>query len=343
MANLPLTSPINCLQPCSVALTGVSGPPGGSSLSWENLIYLADFLLSSSQRQVSLVGGEPAMHPQCVDFILYLLDRGFDVTLRTDGIMSPSRLEGFRGHLAQAPMERFKVICNLPDPVQSRALPQETQRLHRFLEVMGPWTQAGFMIDRVDFSLDFLFDSISRFGLKRQLRLGLAQPLPGSQAGFIQAEDMRRAVERLYSYRPRFETDRVRPDLGCGFPLCRFSDAELGWLYRAGGHCPGGCGPALDISPDLSVSHCFPLAPYQSKSLFEFDSLEQLAGHFGRWRDEAAAKNAGIYKDCDDCRSREDGGCRGGGLCRRIGRLMDKAPIRVAGVENGISHDRLPG
>ena len=144
------------------------------------------------------------------------------------------------------------------------------------LTVMGPWTQAGFTIDRLDFSLDFLFDAISRFGLQRQLRLGLAHPVPGSQAGFIQAEDMRRVVERLYYHRPLFETDRVRPDLDCGFPLCQFSDAELGWLHRLRGHAPGGCGPALDISPDLSVSHCFPLVPYQSKSLFEFDSLEQL-------------------------------------------------------------------
>ena len=79
----------------------MSGPTGGQSLSWENLIYLADFLRASGQRQVSLVGGEPTRHPQCVDFILYLLDRGFDVTLCTDGILSPSRLEEFRHHLTE--------------------------------------------------------------------------------------------------------------------------------------------------------------------------------------------------------------------------------------------------
>jgi hypothetical protein len=342
MANLQLTSPGNFVQPCSVALTEVSGPGGGSFLSWENLIYLADFLLASGQRQVSLLDGGPARHPQCVDFILYLLDRGFDVTLRTDGILSPSRLEEFRGHLNEAPIEGFKVVCNIHDPVQPRALAQETQRLHHFLEVMGPWTQAGFKIDRVDFRLDFLFDYISRFGMKRQLRLGLAHPLPGSQAGFIQPADMRRVVERLYSCRPRFETECVRPDFDCGFPLCRFSDAELGWLHRRRGHSPGGCGPALGISPNLSVSYCFPLAPYESKSLFEFDSLEQLAGHFSRWHDEITSAIAGIYTECGDCRSREDGGCLGGGLCRSIGRVMDEAFIRVAGSEDGISQDHLP-
>jgi hypothetical protein len=341
MANLLLPYPIN--QPCSVALTGVSGPAGGSTLAWENLIYLADFLLASGQWQVSLLDGGRTLHPQCVDFILYLLARGFEVTLGTDGFLNPARLKEFRGYLAGAPIGRFRVRCDLPDPGQSSAKLPETQRLYRFLEVMGPWTRPGFQIDRVDFSLDFLFDHINRFGLKRQLRLSLAPPGSGSGAGFIQTEARRRVIERLYAYQPRFEAERVRLDLGCGFPLCRFSDVELGWLHRQRGQAPGGCSSALAIAPDLSVSYCFSLAPYHRKSLFEFDSLEELAGHFERWHDKVTAGIGGIYAECRDCRSREDGGCRGGGLCRLLGLVRDAAPMRVAGVEDGIAHDRLPG
>ena len=342
MANILLTSSCNRSRPSGFAGNETSGPTGGQSLSWENLIYIADFLRASGQRQVSLGGGEPTMHPQCVDFILYLLDRGFDVTLCTDGILSPSRLEEFRHHLAEVPIERLHLVCNLHDPVQSPVLPQDTQRLHRFLAVMGPWTQGGFTIQRLDFSLDFLFDAISRFGMKRQLRLGLAHPVPGSQAGFIHAEDMRRVVERLYYHRQLFETHRVRPDLDCGLPLCKFSDAELGWLHRLRGHAPGGCGPAFAISPDMRVYHCLPLSHYQRKSLFEFDSMEQIDRHFARLRDEIKAEIAGIYEECDGCRSREDGGCDGGGVCQIVSRFMGEAPIRRAGGEDGISQDRLP-
>jgi hypothetical protein len=92
----------------------------------------------------------------------------------------------------------------------------------------------------------------------------------------------------------------------------------------------------------MRVSHCLALAPYQSKSLFEFDSLEQLEGDFARWHEEIRAASAGIYEECDGCSSREDGGCRGGGLCRIIGRGVDKAPRRRARVEDGVSQDRLP-
>ncbi len=337
MANILLTSS------CTSGSAGneTSGPTGGQSLSWFNLIYLADFLWASGQRQVSLGGGEPTRHPECVDFILYLLDRGFDVTLCTDGSLSPSRLEEFRRHLAGVPIERLQVVCNLRDPVQPPVSPHDTQRLHNFLAVMGPWTQAGFVIQRLDFSLDFLFDAISRFGLQRRLRLGLAHPVPGSQAGFIPAEDMRRVVERLYSHRQLFETHGVRPDLDCGWPLCKFSDAELGWLHRFRGHAPGGCGPAFVISPDMRVYHCLPLSHYQSKSLFEFDSMEQIDRHFSQLRHAIKAEIAGIYAECEGCRSREDGGCDGGGVCQIVSCCIGEAPTRLAGGEDGISQDRL--
>ncbi len=342
MANILLTAPLNPTCPSGLSGNEASGASGGRSLSWENLIYIADFLRSSGRQQVSLVAGEPTMHPQVVDFILYLLDRGFEVTLVTHGSLSPSRLEEFRRHLTEIPRERLQVVCHFPDPDQTPMSPQDSQRLHRFLAVMGPWTQAHFTIQRWDFNLDFLFEHINRFGLKRQVRLGLAHPVLGGKAGFIPAEDMRRVVERLYSYRRRFESYRVRPDLDCGFPLCQFSDAELGWLDRRRGCGPGGCGPALDIWPDMSVYHCFALATSQSKSLFEFDSLEQLEGDFARWHEEIRAASAGIYEACDGCLSREDGGCRGGGLCRIIGGGITEAPLGQARVADGVSQDRLP-
>jgi len=343
MATILLTSACNpyCLH--GGAGNQTSSPCRDRLLSWENLIYIADFLRTSGQGQVSLGGGEPTRHPECVDFILYLLDRGFDVTLFTDGSLSPSRLEEFRGHLTGTPGERLQVVCRLRDPVQSPGPPDDAPRLHRFLAVMGPWTQAGFIIQQVDFTLDFLFDHINRFGMKRQLRLGLAQPVPGSQAGFIPAEDMRRVVERLYVHRRLFDTHRVRLHLECGFPLCQFSDAELGWLHRAGGHFPCGCEPAFDIWPDMNVSHCLPLSRYGKKSLFEFDALEQVHRHFAHLRDEITAETAGVYAECHGCGSQEEGRCRGGGMCRIVERGIGAAPRRVAGGEDGISPDRLPG
>lgn len=342
MATILLSSSSNLSRLYCSTRNEMPEPDSSPSLSWENLIYIVDFLWNSGQRKISLLEGELNRHPQGVDFILYLLERGFDVTLLTNGLLSPSDLEEFRRYLSATPPDRFTVVCHLHDPAQTQVSPLETPGLHGFLTVLGPWTQTGFIIDRPDFTLDFLFEYINRFHLKRQLHLGLVHPLPGSRDRFIHPVELRRVVERLYSYRHLFETHGVRLRLECGFPLCQFYDAELGWLHRTGGSFPGGCEPAIVISPDMSVYPCFPLSTYNSKSLFEFDSLEQIGRHFQRLRREIGVENHGLYGECAGCRCQEDGRCGGAGMCYLVGGGRGEAPKGFGGGKDGISHYRQP-
>ena len=256
-------------------------------------------------------------------------------------ILTPTRLAEFQQHLTDVDIPRLTLVCNLNDPVQTQAAKQERQRIQHFLEVMGPWVMPGFNIYRLDFTLDFLFEAINRFGMKRQLRLGITHPIPGKRYDFIRPENLRQVVQRLYSYRQLFDTFRVKPRLDCGFPICRFSDAELGWLHRFPGPVRFGCGPAVDISPDMSVYYCFPLANYQRKSLFEFDSMHQLDEHFLRLRQQIKAEIPGIFDECDGCRYQEDGLCAGGGLCQVLNRLIDEAPVRSPEIEHELAKYRL--
>lgn len=315
----------------------------GETMSWENLIYIADFLSASGERHVTLLGGEPTVHAQCVDFIVYLLDRGFNVMMFTNGIVGRSRLAQFERHLGDAASERLTLVCNLNDPVHTPPPRKEAERLHSFLSAMGPWITPGFNIYRPDFTLDFLFDLIGRYGLRRHLRVGVAHPIPGKRTEFIHTEDLGRVVERFLAYGPLFEACRVRPRLDCGFPICKFSDEQLGRLYRLGGQYHFGCGPAFDIAPDMSVYHCFPLANYKRKSLFEFDTLAQIEAHFALLRDQIKCEISGIYSECDGCRFQEDRLCSGGGLCRVVGRFIDEAPIRFSEIENEIAKVRVSG
>jgi len=342
MANVLLTTRCNRSCPYCFAKSEMSATPARNLISWENLIYIADFLKFSGQRHISLLGGEPTLHPDCVDFILYLLERDFDVAVFTNGMLSPARLEEFASHLTDVPVEQLTFVCNLNDPVQTPASKKETQRVHRFLSVLGPWTSAGFNIYRPDFTLDFLFDLINRHGMKRQLRLGVAHPVPGSPGGSIHPDEMAHIVQRLCSHRPQFDSFRVKPGLDCGFPICKFSDEQLGWLHRFRGAVHFGCGPAFDISPDMSVYYCFPLSNFQRKSLFEFDSVEQIDSHFARIRSLLKAEVAGIYSECDGCMHQEEGVCGGGGLCQVLNRFTGEASVRLTEIEHELSRHRQP-
>ncbi|MEE9213745.1 MAG: radical SAM protein [Thermodesulfobacteriota bacterium] len=342
MANILLTTQCNRSCPYCFAKREMSDSASDNLMSWENLIYIADFLKASERWRVSLLGGEPTSHPECVDFILYLLERGFDITVFTNGMLNPSRLEEFKHYLIEVRVERLTFVCNLNDPIQTPASKKEAERIQSFLSLMGPWVSPGFNIYRLDFTLDFLFDCINRFGMKRHLRLGITHPIPGKRNGFIRTEDIGQVIKRLYSYRHLFDTFRVSPGLDCGFPICKFNDEELGWLHRFRGSFQFTCGPAVDISPDMSVYYCFPLSNYHRKSLFEFDSMRQIDDYFLQLRDQIKTEIPGIYNECDGCRHKEDGICSGGGLCQVLNRFIDEAPVRIPEIEHELAKNRLP-
>ncbi len=341
MANILLTTRCNRTCPYCFAATEMDDA-SDERMSWDDLVYIADFLWEGGQRNVSLLGGEPTIHPDITDFIRYLIDRGFAVTVFSNGLLAPKRLDEFRRHLDGVPPDGLNIVCNLNDPEQTPAAAHEDRKLHEFLHTMGPWTTPGFNIYRLDFSLDFLFNLILRYGMRRHLRLGLTHPTPAGGNSHIRPQDMRHVVERLYSYRPLFDAYRVKPGLDCGYPLCKFTDEELGWLHRFPGPVQFACSPALDIAPDMSVYHCFPLADYKRKSLYEFDTLAQLEAHFSQLRREIKSEVAGIFDECDGCRHQEDSVCAGGGLCQILCRFMGEAPIRLQEIENELSEARLP-
>jgi len=84
------------------------------------------------------------------------------------------------------------------------------------------------------------------------------------------------------------------------------------------------CPSAVNISPDMELFHCLPLARYRRRSLLEFDSMEAIASHFTRMRDEIRSGGAGVFAECGECRHRQDDACSGGGLCHMASGFPDK-------------------
>ncbi len=326
MANLLLTT--TCVRSCPYcfAKSEMKEANPGDLLSWENLIYLADFLALSTEKHISLLGGEPTLHPSYVDFVLYLLERGFHITTFTSGILSPGRLEELKQFITPLPVDRLNFVCNLNDPEQTPASEKEQARISAFLSLMGPWTIPGFTIYRTDFDLKFIFENMSRYGLQRQLRLGIASPTPGHDNQFIDVNQHKQVVDRLYSFKKEIEQLRVRPSLDCGFPLCAFSDEQLGWLYRHTRHVYFECGPTIDITPNLDVYNCFPLSRFHKRSIFEFTSFKEVIDYYQDLHNKVRKKIPGMYAECGICPHREERRCAGGGLCNIMHRFIEDIP-----------------
>jgi hypothetical protein len=337
MTNLLMTS--RCVRSCPYcfAKREMAGSPSGDIVNWENLIYLADFLMASGQDRLSLLGGEPTLHPQFVDMVCFLIERNFHVTVFTSGIMADKRLRELADHLSSVPPGRLSFVVNLNNPAQTPAPKQESRRIAKFLSLMGPWCTPGFNIYRTDFDIEFLFDLIARYGMNRHIRLGLASPMPGMESLYIKPDEVRTVINRLYSFRPALDRFDIKPGLDCGFPLCGFTNEQLGWLIRHSGKFKFGCGPAIDLTPDLNVYACFPLSGFHKRSLFEFNSMKEIHDFYQGLFNRVRSETAGIYEECDGCIHREEGRCSGGGVCQVMNRFVGEAPIRLMEIERGLS------
>lgn len=330
MPNVLLTQ--RCVRSCPYcfARKHMSDSAPDDLLSWEDLIYLADFFKAGGERVFSLLGGEPTLHPDFVDMTAYLLERELDVRVFTSGILDDRKLVELVTLAREVPRQRLSFVCNLNDPEKTRSSLAEVESVKRFLRELGERIIPGFNIYRTDFSLEFLFRYINEFGLQRDVRLGLTHPIPGKRNLFIALGDIDAIIARLFEHAPLFERMRVRAGLDCGFPMCRFTDEQLGWLYRQMGPRNGfGCGPVIDVGPDMSIWPCFPLSSYQKRSIFDFNSLQEIHEFYERFHRDVRIEAGGIFEECDMCPHREEDRCRGGCLGHALERFRHEPRVRL--------------
>lgn len=259
------------------------------------------------------LGGEPSLHPAFADFLAYSLKRGFSVLVFSSGILTDKAKEDLRLVFRSIPQagKNLSFLCNLNEPAFSP--PEETARVEEFLAEFGGRVQPGFNIYRKDFSLDFLFEYIKRYNLKHAIRLGLTHPIHRENNSFIPVSDMQEIADRLFGYLPSFHRDDVAPTLDCGFPMCLFSDEQLGRLYKISrGTHKFSCGAPVDIGPDMTAWSCFPLSSARSKSVYDFDSYGQMMEYFESFTKSIRDESGGIYAKCRDCAWRRKGTCAGG-------------------------------
>ena len=143
MANVLLTQ--LCVRSCPYCFAKkyMGEVSSKDMLSWDNLIYLADFFLKSGNNHMSLLGGEPLLHPQFSEFVHYLSKRGIHSTIFTSGIAPKKHFEIMKKELTDKEL-KFQFVCNVNDPTKSPA--HELEVVDSFLKVFGERTTLSFNI-----------------------------------------------------------------------------------------------------------------------------------------------------------------------------------------------------
>lgn len=301
-----------CNRRCVYCFAGTEKSPA-PEMTLDNLTMACDFLERSFCRKINVLGGEPSLHSQFSLFMDYLFARRFAVHVFTNGVMPAEALAGLRQIIALRRLtpHRLKFVVNVNEEKYCSAGEMAAQKLT--LSALNAFCSLSFNIFESSCSLDFLPELIREFNLIPELRIGMAAPVMGGGNRFLDISSFPAIAAKIVAFSHRLQDQGVDLVLDCGFPLCLFSDAQLGKLYRHKTQLKFICRAIPDIDPELNVYHCYPLSGYYPRRLTEFRDLEEIRGYFAALLSHDQG-GAGIFPACAKCVHRRRGMCAGG--CR---------------------------
>ncbi|MDR2971932.1 MAG: radical SAM protein [Bacteroidales bacterium] len=316
MANLLLTE--KCVRACPYCFAKeYLKESKAKMLSWENLIYITDLFESSNEKKLSLLGGEPTLHPEFVDFVLYLNQRKFHVNVFTSGIMPAKKLNTTKEYLLKISEENLSFVCNYNHP--NTSTDSETKQINAFFKTFSKYISLSFNLYQSNFDFRFLVDAILKHGLKKHIRLGLAQPIPGQRNECLTISEIREIAKNLRTQLDILEQNRISLGFDCGMPLCIFSNEDMGRLFKLNkGRVLFTCCPAIDIGPDMQTWACFPLSNYEKRSLYDFDNVSEIIQYFSEQQNDLRKDKKGIFEECKTCTYFEEKLCFGGCVAHLI-------------------------
>jgi len=293
-----------------------------TNMRYEDFVRVVDFLVDSGEQEARLLGGEPTLHPDFADFYHYVMQRGLHAMIFTNGCAPEATVDDLCTRIAPE-RTHFVVNVNAPEDRQDGEDEKQGYFFSHLAEVAG----VGLNMYRPDLDPMFLFDVIEQYGLRPDIRVGIAHPIVGTGNMHLATSDFRRVHQRLADLARICDERGAKLTLDCGFTLCNFTDEELGVFVRSQVELNTACGPIVDIGPNLDVWPCFPLSSLKPARLEDFDSVRQLKEFFYREVSTAVVQergHTGIFTECAACRYRERGNCTGGCLAHAF---TDEPPV----------------
>ncbi len=279
------------------------------TLPLAELVRIADLHVEARAPRIGVLGGEPTLHPDFVDLLLYLLSRGLRVTVFTNGLASDDTIAALSAIAPEARV-RFVVNVNYPEITPT----PEAARQRAFLQAVGRRAELGLNLFRLDLDPSFVARLGEECAASGRVRLGLALPVAGTSeslpAGFYQA-----AAPLVVKLVLACSANGGTVHFDCGFPRCMFDDRQLAQLREHGTTARFTCEPALDIAPGGETWACFPLHESHRIGLAPGTTLGDLRRRHraGMQRSREESGRWGIRVECRECVHREarrcDGGC----------------------------------
>lgn len=322
MSNISITE--RCNRECSYCFAAEvmkSAPRAEAFMSMGEFDDVLDFLDRSKTRLVTLLGGEPTIHPKFCEMVDRAIERGFSVQVLSGGLI-PERVM----RKLEASNDELHVMLNVAPPGQFSE--NERKKQAAVMRRLGPKVALGLNIDSPALDLDFLLDWVETYRLERIVRLGLAHPIEGGANAFLHAKDYPAVGRRVAEFAFKARDAHVHIEFDCGWVPCMFPEGVMDELGITPDQVGLRCNPILDILPGRNVISCYPLAQVARETLPSGNDSRWLSERFGQLLD--SYRPMMLYRKCATCDWLARGECTGGCIAGSMRRMQSTtAPSRL--------------
>ncbi len=280
----------------------------------ENFVKVINWLEKEKDiiHRIALLGGEPTLHPQFIDFIKYLLPRKLGILVFTNGMVNDKFFcsdiikIAKENNVRSFPELGFCVNINEPQYTN-----ENENKLHTiFFSQLGKVTSLSFNIFEESFDPYFLIDTINRYKLIKNIRLGISSP-SSNKNEYLNIDYYNKAGIKIMEFIRTAQKHKIFINFDCGFTRCMFTENNLLELnYLKNSNVIFDCDPVLDIHPNLDITCCYPTSNCFTENILECELYSTVFCNFKKNLDNIKP----IYDKCLTCEHLTincDGGCRG--------------------------------
>ena len=274
-----------------------------------------DFLERSDVREIRLLGGEPTLHPDFFSLLRQAQKRGRRILVFSHGWLD----EKTSAFLESRSDTAILIMINMnAQPRLETSEKYSPARRRKILKRLGSLATLGYNIHGPGFDLEPLIKLIDGTGIRRVIRLGLAQPVWNGNNAWLHPKLYPLVGQKIARFGKLAVEAGIKLEFDCGFVPCMFSEANREALQTQHPDLDWHCNPIPDLDIEGQAFHCFPLS---GKISTTFTASERASEVRNRLIEQAKPyRTAGIYRECSVCKSKINGDCPGGCLSATLRR-----------------------
>jgi cyclic pyranopterin phosphate synthase len=305
-----------CSNSCPYCFETAERQDGKEGLiSAENVLKLAKWAQDSRLESLSLLGGEPFLHPALGDIVNLFRKVCPSTRLRvlTGGVFKKRLLDNLSP-------DDVGLVFNINEPRDYKK-PKHYDKVISNVETAirrGFHVVLGFNVWRADFDPGFMPNLAHRFA-RSSFCWTVANPQRGFPSNVLAPGQFNEIAQRCFAMLQESARLNIEALLDCPLPVCFFKDSELAWVrqyHPVTASLLGFCNPILDITPELDVIRCFALSRLTRLKLTDFQNEWEIRDWFLKHIDPQLLQK-GIFSHCGECLHFVKGRCHGGCLAWR--------------------------